>query len=307
VERADRCVACGSGDLVRYRARIAPFLEARVEALAGREAELARCRACGMSFFDPRLGEAELAAVYRGYRGEAYQLERQRYEPFYTAEMNAIIGQGEAEVASRNANLRETLARHEDLARIGSVLDYGGDHGQFIPPELGAARRVVYEISGVEVHGGAIAVSDWEAAGRERYDLILCNHVLEHLGLPVTVVEKLVRVARPGSWLYFEVPAESPFQREGAATWKRRVFLASLAFPMAADLLFRLAGRAPFTMHEHVNLFGVGSLRALLERSGLAVAEIGELDIDCGWTKGRVVSALARPSRAGAAPQSGIA
>lgn len=294
MESADRCVSCGSGDLLRYRARVAPFLAARVESLAGRKAELVRCRACGLAFFDPRLGDAELGALYRGYRGEAYQRERQRHEPCYTAELNATIGKGEAEVASRNANLRETLARHTQLAAIGSVLDYGGDHGQFIPPELASARRVVYEISGVEAQGGAIAVSDWEAAGRERYDLILCNHVLEHLGLPVTVVEKLVRVARPGSWLYFEVPAESPFQREGAATWKRRVFLAGLAFPMAANLLFRLAGRTPFTMHEHVNLFGVGSLRALLERSGLAVVEIGERKIDCGWTEARVVSALAR-------------
>jgi SAM-dependent methyltransferase len=296
VESADRCVSCGSGDLVRYRATVAPFLAARVESLAGQKAELARCRACGLAFFNPRLGDAELAAVYRGYRGEAYQRERQRHEPSYTPELNATIGKGEAEVASRNANLRETLARHARLGSIASVLDYGGDRGQFIPPELGAARRVVYEISGVEAGGGAIAVSDWEAAARERYDLVLCNHVLEHLAHPARVVEKLVRVAHPGGWLYFEVPAESPFEREGAASWKRRVFLAGMRSPVVARLLLASTGRAPFAMHEHVNLFAVGSLRALLERGGLTVVEIGEREIECGWTRARVVSALARPA-----------
>jgi SAM-dependent methyltransferase len=309
MERVNRCVACGSRVLVRYRARVAPFLAARVEELSRHEAELVRCRDCGLGFFEPRLDDTELAAVYKGYRGEAYQRERQRHEPTYTPELNALLGQGTAEVASRNANLRNTLERHLPLSTIGSVLDYGGDHGQFIPPEIGAARRVVYEVSGVEAWNGAVAVSNWEVAARERFDLVLCNHVLEHLACPATVAEKLLQVANPEGWLYFEVPADSPFQSMTSKSWKRRTFSAGLQIPAIANLYFRIVGRTPLEMHEHVNLFGVDSLRALLERSGLEVVEIGERELDCGWTMARVVSALARPPRggAGSAPQSGTA
>jgi hypothetical protein len=45
-----------------------------------------------------------------------------------------------------------------------------------------------------------------------------------------------------------------------------------------------------------VNLFCVEALRALLERCGLEVAEIGERQIDVGWTRIGVVSVLARPA-----------
>jgi hypothetical protein len=290
---SDRCVACGSRLLIRYRARVSPFLAARVGSLAHAHAELVRCRACGLAFFDPRLGDADLAAVYTGYRGVDYQRERQRHEPSYTPELNAALGKGEEEVASRNTNLRDTLARHVDLATLTSVLDYGGDRGQFIPPELAAAHRVVYEISGAEAQGGAVAVSDWAEVSRERYDLVLCNHVLEHVAYPAQVVERLSGVSHPGSWIYVEVPFEWPFRAEPGATWKRRTYLWTLKSQLAANLLFRLLDHTPFVMHEHVNLFDVSSLRALLEGCGLVVAEIGEREIDLGWARARVLSALA--------------
>ena len=63
----------------------------------------------------------------------------------------------------------------------------------------------------------------------------------------------------------------------------------------AANLIFRLVRRTPYVMHEHVNLFCAGALRVLLERCGLAVAEVGEREFDFGRLQLPVLSALARP------------
>jgi SAM-dependent methyltransferase len=209
--------------------------------------------------------------------------------------VNAAIGNGPAEVAARNANLRDLLARHVKLAEIGSVLDYGGDHGQFIPPEFRGARRVVYEVSGVEAQDGAVTLADWGAVSRERFDLVLCNHVLEHLADPDAVVGRLATVVRPGGWLYFEVPAESPFRAGSAEGWKQGAYRAVLRSPVLGRLYLGLKGETPHVMHEHVNLFDEGSIAALLGRRSLRLVEIGERELDCAGTAMRVISALARP------------
>jgi SAM-dependent methyltransferase len=290
IETATTCVACGSDRLARYSAVIAPFILARIPSLAGRRASLVWCRACDFAFFDPRLGSDELAALYRGYRGPDYQRERQAHEPAYTPELNDRIG-GAQEIAVRRSNMRAVLGRHVALGAVRSVLDYGGDRGQFILDELSAARRIVYEVSGVRPLDGVVAASRWEDVCTEKYDLVLCNHVLEHVSDPGEIVRKVREVAHERSWLYFEVPAESPFTFDRLSAPKAILKRALLRFPRVADAVLGPFGRP--TMHEHVNAFSTASLAALLERCGLRVAEATELELDVGWKRPRVISALA--------------
>lgn len=289
----DCCISCGSRALARYVAAVEPFLLERVPALRTATVRLVRCRECGLAFYVPRLEPAELGALYDGYRGPEYQRARQRHEPGYTPEVNAAIGTGAQEVAVRSANMTALLSRHLSLPEVRSVLDYGGDRGQYIPAALAGARRVVYEVSGVEPLDGIVAVRDWSAAKAERYDLVLCNHVLEHVTSPRRTIEDVASVTHPGSWLYFEVPRESPFDtlrdRRVSAAFKRAI----LEFPALANLKYR--SRGVRKMHEHVTLFTPRALARAVEAAGLDVVETREGELDVGYARLEVAACLARP------------
>jgi hypothetical protein len=290
VRHVDTCIGCGALDLRRYVTAAAPFVATRVPALARERIELVRCPACGLGFFDPRLEDAEVAALYRNYRDAEYQRVRQLHEPGYTPAVNAGLG-GEAEIAARTANMRAFLAPHLRLEDVRSVLDYGGDRGQFILDELSGARRVVYEISGVPVRPGVVAITDWEVAARERYDLVLCNHVLEHASFPGEVLRQLAAVAHAGTRFYFEVPLEDPFaprRPRSAFSGLRRLVL---AVPALADAYYRRR-KLPL-LHEHVNLFSVASLARVLQAHGLVVDEVARRDLAVDAATIAVVSCVA--------------
>jgi len=294
MEAVSRCVSCGSTALSRFHAKIDPFIIARVPALADRRAELVRCRRCDFTFYDPRLGDEELALLYRGYRDAAYVAERGRYNPGYTEAFNDLISKGASQVETRTRHLRGFLSPRLPFAELRSVLDYGGDRGQYILPEFSQARRVVYEVSGVAPEPGVVTLTDWDEVLRERFDFVMCCHVLEHVSFPGETVQRLKSVAHEGSWIYFEVPAESPFRNPSHRPWPKRLkrSLFGLLPPALGDRL-RMLRRRP-SMHEHVNLFSLESLTHLAVGNGLRVVHAGEYPLDLGWTRMTVVSCLAR-------------
>lgn len=290
------CISCGSRKLARYVAAPEPFILERIPALRGVTIKLVRCWACGLAFFEPRLEGPELTVLYAGYRGPEYQRMRQRHEPGYTPEVNASIGTGAREIASRTENMRELLVGHVAFAEVRSVLDYGGDRGQYIPAEASAARRVVYDISGTQPLDGMIGVRDWSAVKGQTFDLVLCNHVLEHVTSPRQTLEDVVSVTHEGSWLYLEVPRESPFDtlrdRRVSAAFKRAI----LEIPALANL--KHASRGLRKMHEHVTLFSPRSLARAVEVAGLEVVDLRASALDLGHTTMEVISCLARRAAA---------
>lgn len=104
----------------------------------------------------------------------------------------------------------------ERLKRIGTllinkkVLDFGCGAGALMQKAAGLAaqivgvepssdfRRVVEE-QGLTVHRDLSDVKD-------RYDVVLSFHVLEHLRDPVETLASLKRVVKPGGVIYLEVP-----------------------------------------------------------------------------------------------------
>jgi SAM-dependent methyltransferase len=240
------------------------------------------CKSCKFIFFNPRFEAEELAVLYSGYRDENYQKQRQAYEKEYTPELNHAIGFHPAQIQSRKKNLLEILKSNVDVNRINDVLDFGGDKGQYIPDEI--PKKFVYEISDVEPVPG---VTMFKKLPDKKFDFIMCSHVLEHVPFPSEVVEQIKKVANQDSVIYFEVPYEIYSQN----LLKRLAKQAWFTVPA----LFRIVWMP--TMHEHVNIFCLNSLKRLCFEAGLEVFYIQIKGIDRGWTRGEVICCLARLNR----------
>jgi SAM-dependent methyltransferase len=279
---------------------VAPFIARYACGIEPQACSLCECLSCTFRFFDSRLTDQEIGTLYAGYRGPAYFNARHRYEFWYSATVNAAIGNDPAEVESRKQNLAKILSGRSDS--ISSVLDYGGDRGQFIPDHIGT-ERYVFEISDATTVPG---VTRLESVEQKQFDLVMLTHVLEHCSEPLKFVQELKRLANDRTIYYFEVPFERPSLRlapRGALPRiYRDVLLRSGPLLTAVDLYsticrVRFDCNLPLGIHkcsEHLNFFNEKSLRALLERCGYELLECGTEKTQSPGPVSRILYGLAR-------------
>jgi len=201
------CPCCASTRLQKWPAIVAPFIARYACGTEPQACSLCECLSCTFRFFDSRLTDQEIGTLYAGYRGPGYFNARHRYEFWYSATVNGAIGNDPAEIESRKLNLAKLLSGRSES--IVSVLDYGGDRGQFIPDQLGS-MRYVFEISDATTVPG---VTRLESVERKQFDLVMLAHVLEHCSEPVKFVQELKPLANDHTIYYFEVPFERPSLR----------------------------------------------------------------------------------------------
>jgi hypothetical protein len=266
---------------------------------------LCECKGCTFRFFDSRLTEEEVGRLYAGYRGDAYFKARHSYEFWYSRTVNNGIGSDPGEIALRKRNLSAFVGDRAQF--IKTVLDYGGDRGQFIPENLGTARYV-YEISDAEAVEGVERLTSVQ--GRT-FDFVMLTHVLEHCSEPRQMLRLLKPLAHNETLFYFEVPYERPSLAMAGKGSGQREYLnviqrISPLFKMV-DLYSTIA-RIKFDCipplglqkcSEHLNFFNEASLRALLEsggfellKSGTASLAIGPLSVGILYGMARVVLAV---------------
>ncbi len=193
------------------------------------------CRGCGFMTYAPRPTEADLDAKYRflqSLRGPAYAAN----EGSASAEMLAVN-------RSRAERVFRTVSRHASNGRL-RVLDYGGGTGQLLAPFIERGHHcslVDYSstfIPGVERIGDTLA----DLPDNQRFDVIICSHVLEHLAEPGRTVRHLTARLVEHGVMYGEVPQE---------IWN--------GIPIKND---------PAT---HINFFTYSSFKELFRRQNLAV------------------------------------
>jgi hypothetical protein len=236
-----------------------------------------------MIFCNPRFDDVEMARLYSGYRGERYTSVREQYEPGYT-ERNDKIAKDPGELRARRAfclDLLQSVDRKYD-----SVLDYGGDRGQFIPPALEASRKYVYEVSGVTPEEGIQAVDN--PAAHAPYDLVMCCHVLEHVASPVDLLSSIADLVSDTGAIYLEVPAGIP----------------AIRYFQAALFRSELKKRRQ-NFHEHVNAFTQCSLRNMMLAAGVRPITSRVSFLDLGWTRTPVIGAVGVRSGAAKRPAHG--
>lgn len=287
-----KCLICSSEKVKIKPAKLAPFLAYRMYSSKRVATSLIYCKECGFSFFELRPGAEDFRKLYRGYRDETYQKERQKYESWYSREINSLLADDYDEVQSRKNNLLNFLNKHIKIKTIKSILDFGGDKGQYIPNICNCRDKYVYDISGVEAENGAISLNKLEDVLGRHFDLIMCCHTLEHVSYPSEVIKMIKKIGDKSSYFYFELPFDSPFF---SGIKEKLQFLFNRYFKFK-DLMAKgiemLKDRS-FQMHEHINYFTPESLKILLKKQGFYIVAEEILRVDSKWRKQKVICILA--------------
>jgi hypothetical protein len=276
------CPCCGCGAGREELGLVSPFLARRAFNEGPSLTGLFRCGDCGFAWSRRDLSATEAARLYAGYRGEDYFAQRHFFQPWYTRSKNDSIG-SETEMVGRRIAMAEVLT--EASARVGSrptglVLDFGGDRGQLLK-DLPDSEKCVFDLSGIACDPWAKKVDDLDALNG-CCDLVMACQVLEHVGDPVEFTRGLVSLARPGGWIFIEVPFEQWSQGSAQARWRERWINWLIRKPrllMAFDFLSTASritfGRIPaigfWSLCEHLNFFTAESLDALAKRLGIDV------------------------------------
>ena len=283
---ASACVCCGSTDLAASPAILMPFVAHRAFGWAPVEIDEGwglktiqsgmaysickslRCRNCDHLFCDIRFSDAEMNAIYAGYREEAYVALRDHYEPGYTKRNEGLV-----EVVSYKPAIEAFLDPYLGDPQLNgplTILDWGGDTGSNTPYEQRRTVLDIFDISGKDVVSGARIVT-LEQATSAKYRLVICGQLLEHTPYPSDVLADVRKAMDTGSILYIEVPFEPIMQAEVAdrETIKRH-------------------------WHEHVNFYTPSSMRGLLESCGFDVLDQGVLEISIGGGNAKILQVACR-------------
>jgi hypothetical protein len=159
--------------------------------------------------------------------------------------------------------------------KIETVLDVGGDKGQYIPDFESTTKRFVVDPSNRELAHGVKRLNSLEDI--EKCDLILYSHVLEHVSFPLQDIVNLLRKCKA---LYIEVPFGIPkinlARRLGIFV---PLILILSKFPklyskFTAPNAGRLSNRNLWlNQSEHINFFEENSFRF--------IAEINNKNLEC--------------------------
>jgi 2-polyprenyl-3-methyl-5-hydroxy-6-metoxy-1,4-benzoquinol methylase len=186
------------------------------------------CKKCGFIRHSPRPTEEEMDTLRSRNAGSIIG-----YNPKTDMEM----------AAKRSRLLFEYLNKNIALNKVKKVLDYGGGDGNLLKEFLdrnmdcSLVDYCPYHIPGINKIGSTVYDLDED----NKFDLIICSHVIEHVTDPQKVVKALLSHLKDTGVLFIEVPME---------LWK---------YPPL------LKQPNPIT---HLNFFSPNSLRNLLITSG---------------------------------------
>jgi hypothetical protein len=197
-------------------------------------------------------------------------------------------------------NLSQLLGERSHA--ISTVLDYGGDRGQFIPENLGTARYV-FEMSDARPVEGVTRLTSTEGM---QFDFVMMSGVLEHCSEPREILQALRLLGHEKTLFCIQVPYERPslaWAGNGAMQeWYLKALLRTEPVLQLVDLYSTIA-RLKFDFipplglqkcSEHLNFFTKQSLEKLLGRAGFELLDCGVERVVSISPNSRVLYGLAR-------------
>lgn len=263
---SNKCILCGNENVAKRMAGFVPFLVERMFDSQYIESSFVYCPDCDFYFSEYRPTPEQMAKLYANYRGEEYQKQRQKYEPYYTPEFNHAIGNLDEVIKLRKKHLTWTLDTFIDVSELKNVVDYGGDNGQFIPDCLENSNRYVYELSDVDTIPGVKKINSKEELIQHKWDFIMCCHVLEHVSYPMDIISEISSIMTKGSYLYVEVPLEIYVEK------------------------FNIG--QPVPIHEHINFFRLKTMNQLFKTDEFLILTNKLFEQSSSFGSNKIISCL---------------
>jgi len=190
---------------------------------------LIQCDTCNFYFSDIRFTDEEIARLYKDYRGNEYNQMRLECEPNYKVELYS-----DNYVKQRKEFINKLIECY--TSNIKSVLDYGGDNGDYIPESLSSIDRYVFDLSGIDPLPG---IKKYDFNKNQTFDFVMNCQVLEHVPDINQLIKKLKNLTK--NYIYVEVP-----------TYRK---------PPPVDMI----------IGEHINFFRGTSLQSLLNKHNIKI------------------------------------
>ena len=109
--------------------------------------QLRRCATCRLAFFTYRYSDPEISRLYSEYRGPRFYQLRHHWEPWYNKSVNDAFSDersSDEQIYVRRSFTEAVLKESGlDIQTLGGCIDFGGDHGQFIPQGVAEPHFVV--------------------------------------------------------------------------------------------------------------------------------------------------------------------
>jgi SAM-dependent methyltransferase len=223
------------------------------------------CQGCGLVMTNPQPTAAALDDFYAHHY-------RHFYSDFGPRDgIPTLEHIRAARIDRRCAVTADFLVARGDLLPEMVVLDIGAAEGSMLKAlgdQMPSTRRIAIEPNPVfgrfaMNHAGCewhASLADLRASLPPPIDLVIINHVLEHLKHPVQVLESLKPLLAPNARLYIEVPDIAEYRK------LKMLHIAHL-YHFSSDTLAQLAARAGFDVRlieKHAPAKHLLSLRCVL-------------------------------------------
>jgi hypothetical protein len=259
---------------------VAPWITELCDKLNPGHTQLHFCPECDFHYFAHRYNEIEVEKIYSEYRSDSFFKIRRRWEPWYNKRVNEAfsdpVNNSDQIQSRRKFTENALLAAGIDTATLRGCIDFGGDHGQFVPTEVSKPHFIVEKNSSKKGIGSEVFFVDDINDVHIQVDLVTNCYVLEHMSDLDSVIESMRSKNSAQGCILIEVPLDgfktSKFHRTqfyksylGAIIRFRLLFV---AVDFVSGVFRQFFGRIPWfgivKQSEHVNYFSVESLERFL-------------------------------------------
>jgi len=245
------------------------------------------CQLCDFQYFNYRYVEAEIDAIYGEYRTEKFFQVRKYWEPWYNKRVNEAFSDptnSADQIKSRREFTQNALkAAGIDTSNLRGCIDFGGDHGQFIPSGVLEPHIIVENNSSEKGSGSNILFIDDIDDIDYQVDLVMNCYVLEHMSDLDLIIERMRSKVTPQGYIHLEVPLDAFKTCKFHRTKLYKAYLTKIIrirplFVLAdflSGLYRQFFGRIPWfgvvKQSEHINYFNEQSLNRFLILSNSSI------------------------------------